>query len=147
MSKAYRRSECEPSLLTDILLIFKSSVIFGLSVTPGGSEVKFWGCNQCLSKAGQNCTEVMSRHCRGRKKAPTYIGVCVIYAPIHMTGKKSSQEQDVSPVLHQTFATLSRKMVNRYQLSICKKIVYVCISVYLLIHYEFSTQENKKRTI
>ena len=125
MSKAYHRSECEPSLLPDSLLIFKSSVIFGLSVTPGSSEVKFWGCNQCLSEAGQNCSEVMSRHCRGRNKAPTRTGVRVIYAPIHTTGKMLPQEQGISPVLHQTFATLSRPKVNRYQLSICRKISYV----------------------
>lgn len=129
MSKAYPRSECKPFLLTDILLICISSVIFGLSITPGSPEVKFWGCNQCLSKTGQKGTEVMSRHYQGRKKAPTCIGVRSLGTNSHNGNDATSR---AGPVLHQTSAALSRPMVNRWQLSVCREIPcawYSCLPV------------------
>lgn len=71
--RSARTNEClrliAPSLLTDILLISKSSVIFGLSVTPGSSEVNFWGCNQCLRQAGWSCTKVI-KNASGRGRKP-----------------------------------------------------------------------------
>lgn len=109
--RSARTNEClrliAPSLLTDILLISKSSVIFGLSITLGSSEVKFWGCNQCLSQAGWSCTKVMAKHCwRGRK--PRLLQVSVILFILPANSQMLHQEQEVSPVPHQASANSSK---------------------------------------
>lgn len=83
--RSARTNEClrliAPSLLTDILLISKSSVIFGSSVTPGSSEVNFWGCNQCLSQAGWSCTKVTAKHCWERRNLDSYRCLLLICPP------------------------------------------------------------------
>lgn len=145
--RSVRTNEClrliAPSLLTDILLISKSSVIFGLSITPVSSEVKFWGCNQCLRQAGWSCTKVMAKHCWERKKTLTPTGVCSLF---------TLQFPDVAPRAGcLPGASQSLCQLQQDQRPVDANFLYsgkycrflTSISAYLLVHYE-STQDTNK---
>lgn len=111
MSKAYRRSEREPSLLTDSLLILKSSVIFGLSITPGSSEVNFWGCNQCRSEAAQKARRA-GQGTAGEEESPgSYRCLSHLHADSHNRADDASRAGRLTGATA-NLAALSRPMVN-----------------------------------
>jgi len=133
-----------PSSLTS-LLIFQSSVIFGLSAAPGSSEVKFRGCNQCLSEAGQSRAKVISRHCWGGRK-PRLIQVSVLFTHQFTRRGRCWIKRRAS---HQHFMKSLQLCQDQWSTDVnylyAGKYRVSCIAVYLLGHKEFSTQENKNR--